>query len=199
LSWEFFKNNTKLTCEACFQERKKREYEKSLIVKKEKIKNFKNLKKLINPKTGKPYARGEKYKNKYVFGHVSISKTPIGWDKPHQKLALYDFEEYINQWCYSHINRRDAKHRKGEMPKHNLTHQHLVQIFPRNMICPIFGIELTLLSHKENSIELDKIDANDIYKDGNVMFISSRANNLKNNASSKELFIIADWLKSKGL
>ncbi|MEI8329791.1 MAG: hypothetical protein WCG14_07340 [Chlamydiia bacterium] len=77
---------------------------------------------------------------------------------------------------------------------------HLRSIAPDK--CPVFGFDLDWTSWGErnqkaidNSPSVDKIDPNKGYVKGNVVWISWKANRLKNNANFEDLFIIAFWLK----
>jgi hypothetical protein len=67
--------------------------------------------------------------------------------------------------------------------------------------CPYLGIELCLTNKKisYNSPSLDRINSSIGYTKKNIEVISYRANTIKSNASSSELYAIADRLKILGL
>jgi hypothetical protein len=69
--------------------------------------------------------------------------------------------------------------------------------------CPILGIPLFIKCGRggpgPNSPSLDRIKPELGYVKGNVEVISQKANVIKQNASSKELRLVADWVESKGL
>lgn len=69
-----------------------------------------------------------------------------------------------------------------------------------NTHCPIFGIELNYFAEtrQENSPSFDRIDPNKGYVPGNVQIVSWRANRIKNDGTSKEHFLIAEYLKNLG-
>jgi hypothetical protein len=67
-------------------------------------------------------------------------------------------------------------------------------------VCPYLGLELDWFSSfpYDNSPSFDRVDTSKGYIKGNVIVCSSRANRIKNNASSKELFKIAYSLQEMG-
>jgi hypothetical protein len=91
-----------------------------------------------------------------------------------------------------------ARHRaKTEKVPFNLT----VDDFSIPTKCPILDIPLKFNigvgGHRDNSPTLDKIIPKRGYVPDNVAVISFRANRIKNNATSEEIFKIAAWLRSK--
>ena len=159
---------------------------------------FINLPKETNPLTGEPYKRGEMKDGKIVYGLKSASSLPVDWDKPFKPVVALDFEKFIDRYAKATIDRRNAYVRQGKIKSHSLTFEHLVEIFPRNMKCPIFGIDMTFVAGQSNSVELDRIDTRYEYADGNVAWISAKANRCKGDSTSEELLAIASWLESKG-
>jgi hypothetical protein len=64
--------------------------------------------------------------------------------------------------------------------------------------CPVLGISMKKgYSNKQsdNSLSIDRIDSKKGYEPGNIMFISWRANRLKNNATEDELIKIGEFYK----
>lgn len=67
--------------------------------------------------------------------------------------------------------------------------------------CPIFGTEFKFIGNKTSkgdSPSLDKVDPIKGYVVGNIEIISMKANVIKQNATSTEIFKVAEWLKTKG-
>ncbi len=63
--------------------------------------------------------------------------------------------------------------------------------------CPVFGYEFVLGDKAHPACPaLDRLDPKKGYVQGNVAFISSRANRIKYDASVNELRRIADWMES---
>jgi hypothetical protein len=67
--------------------------------------------------------------------------------------------------------------------------------------CPILGIPLKVGDGgpSDNSPSLDRIDVSKGYVKGNIEVISYRANTLKNNATSKEIKLVYDYLVKHNL
>lgn len=67
--------------------------------------------------------------------------------------------------------------------------------------CPILGLRLAALASgrgREDAPECDRLDARLGYVRGNVMFVSHRANRIKNDGSAAEHERIAAWMRSRG-
>ena len=85
----------------------------------------------------------------------------------------------------------------------NLTHEYLQSI--ATDFCPVFNIPL--IWERENcgkhraayfdSPSLDRIIPEKGYVEGNVVWLSMKANYIKSNATSEELIKVAEWLKTK--
>ncbi len=65
-------------------------------------------------------------------------------------------------------------------------------------LCPVLGIKLQWnygkrASANHSSPSLDRVDGRKGYVKGNVVVISNRANHLRNNATAKELQLVADY------
>lgn len=168
-------------------------------VKKNRQRYSKTLIKPLNPKTGKLYKRGEEVNGKYFVSYRHSSHHPLDYDGKYNLFTTISYDEYIKLLVHQRLKQRDKNVQYGVIESHNLTFNHLIDIFPRNMICPVLGIKMVFVAFQINSIELDRININKPYEDGNVAWISAKANRSKSDSSSKELYKIADWLKSHGL
>lgn len=69
--------------------------------------------------------------------------------------------------------------------------------------CPVFGLTFDWEDWGtkngkalDNSPSLDRIDPTKGYIEGNVVFISTKANRIKNNATIEEITAVAKWLNS---
>ena len=163
-----------------------------------KTDKFSNLTREINPETGKPYKRGEIKNGKYVFSLKSKRSLNIDWDKPYIPVQTLSLDKFIVAYAKATISRRNQYVKTGRLKSHKLTFEHLVEIFPKDLACPVFGNEMTFVRGKPNSVELDRVDRRYEYADGNVAWISAKANRCKGDATSEELLSIAAWLESKG-
>jgi hypothetical protein len=70
--------------------------------------------------------------------------------------------------------------------------------------CPVFGIKFDWEDWgekdgiaKDTSPSLDRIDPTKGYIEGNIIFISTKANRIKNNASVEELKAVVQWLEKE--
>lgn len=79
----------------------------------------------------------------------------------------------------------------------NLTLADLVEIYPKNNICPALGIVMQPQQNKtgDASPTLDRIDSRLGYIKNNVAFISNRANTIKSNATVEEVEKVAIYMK----
>ena len=66
--------------------------------------------------------------------------------------------------------------------------------------CPVLGIELDYLTEEgvrnEHSVSFDRVDPSKGYVKGNVIVMSWRANRIKNDGTSQEHQLIADFMRS---
>ena len=148
----------------------------------------------INPETGKPYVKGEMVGDKYVWG-ISTSSQNAEYN-----LALMTREAFIHRYCGETVTRkkRFIKHGKSDYDI-TITKEELLELIPKDLKCPILGLDLSFVPHKPNSIQLDRIDNSKGYVSGNVAWICAKANRSKSDCNSEELQKIVDWLKKQGL
>ena len=80
---------------------------------------------------------------------------------------------------------------------HNIDADYLNEIYPKDNLCPVLGIKLVRGkgSIYGNSPSLDKIIPKKGYVKGNVVWISMRANLIKQDANSDEILKVGKWLK----
>ena len=93
-------------------------------------------------------------------------------------------------------NAKQRAKRKGI--EFDLSLDYLVSI--ATQCCPILGIELSWGKRngvqQDHSPSLDKIDPEKGYIEGNVMWLSQRANTLKGNGTAEEHRMIAEFLNT---
>jgi hypothetical protein len=82
----------------------------------------------------------------------------------------------------------------------NLTLEYVLSLDSKQ--CPVFGTKLLWASERikndPNSPSLDKISPDLGYVQGNVAFLSFRANCIKSDATAKELQQVTDWVLKHG-
>jgi hypothetical protein len=72
----------------------------------------------------------------------------------------------------------------------------ITDLLPLPERCPALGILINygnLKTNRDNWPSADRVDSTKGYVPGNVAIISYRANRIKNNASTKELYSVAAW------
>lgn len=80
--------------------------------------------------------------------------------------------------------------------KFNLTKEYLLSIYPKNNKCPLLDIELKQGKNIPQSPSLDRINPEEGYIKNNVVFISRRANYIKNNLTLNEMKqVLINWRK----
>lgn len=145
--------------------------------------------KRLNHKTGKPFERGELRYDGLKFS--SYTKTI------NQKTG-YFVENWVNAER-SNLNTLLADCRKTAKAKNlpfDLDLEYLLSIKVDK--CPIFGVDFDWErfgdGHNTDWVpSLDKFYPELGYVRGNVAFISCKANRIKNDATEKELYMVADW------
>lgn len=87
--------------------------------------------------------------------------------------------------------------RKKDVP-FSLTTDYLLSIYPSDNKCPALGVELEWGrdNGRGNSPSLDRIVPENGYVEGNVVFISNRANQIKSDATADEVQRVATFLRS---
>ncbi len=96
-------------------------------------------------------------------------------------------------WCKQAARSLKSKSTKRNIP-FNLTHMDLFEIFPRDGLCPILSVTLVIDCHHPHNASVDRLKPEFGYTVGNVAIISARANSIKNNATSTEIMLVAEWL-----
>jgi len=77
----------------------------------------------------------------------------------------------------------------------DLDQDYLYSIFPRDFKCPVFNV--TMRINTRTAPSLDRKDSSKGYIKGNVEYISLKANQMKTDASIKELKMLVSYLESK--
>jgi hypothetical protein len=134
--------------------------------------------------------------NKTKEDFVKIKKQRSKHYYEHHKQEILEKAKRRNQknpmrTCLAYIKHR-AKQRNQEF---NLTEQYLKQIWTDT--CPVFGTKLEFLKHNnalQTTASLDRIDPTKGYVEGNVQWLSLKANIIKNKASNIQLQQFADWI-----
>lgn len=92
-------------------------------------------------------------------------------------------------------NAAKGRAKRGDYP-FDLSLDYLVSIYPEDSICPILGIQMVwnnMESPRSTSPSLDRIHPALGYVEGNVVWISHRANRIKSDATLDELRRMVDF------
>jgi len=124
-------------------------------------------------------------------------------DTPEGKLYEKEYYKRIRSERVEQIMLQSAKARarKRGTPC-TITHQDIVDAWPKDGLCPVLGIELKHNydnggGHSDNSPSLDCINPTLGYIPENIVVMSQKANLLKSNEIDPEVFRkIAVWLES---
>ena len=161
--------------------------------------------KRLNANTKKPFNRGDVREDGFFF---------LGYQKTINKQGLF-YESWVRPEVWNkqtkgekrtierHV-RRTLSHIKSKAKKNNvpfdLPVEYAMSIFTD--ICPALKTKLTWTEQNgknKNSPSLDKIIPELGYIKGNVMWLSYKANLMKNNATASELKKFAEWVLSGNL
>jgi hypothetical protein len=98
---------------------------------------------------------------------------------------------------YSVLKAAKQRAKARDLP-FSITEEYLESIWTG--VCPVFQVRLNLPSYGGNAQSpakpsLDRLVPAKGYVPGNVIWISLRANQMKNDGTSEELFRVAEWLQ----
>jgi len=94
-----------------------------------------------------------------------------------------------------------SKTKKYNLPESDIDLEYLQSIYPKDNKCPLLGVEMIKgIGHLlQSSPSLDRIIPELGYIKGNVMFISHRANTIKNNLTLDEMkLLLSNWKNNEG-
>lgn len=101
----------------------------------------------------------------------------------------------VDGWCGRTVSALRFKSIKRNIP-FDLTIEYVRSIFPVDGKCPALRRDFVMGDRSMFNPTLDRIKADRGYVMGNVVIVSRRANWVKNDASHKEIQMVAKWLKS---
>lgn len=154
-------------------------------------KNSKAIKRL-NPITGEPFLMGDtREEDNKIFFCYREKITQEGYKKEEWWKPEIYHQKRIEK---NYRNHKNKSKRNGI--QFDITSNYLIDIFPKDMKCPVLGIKMEWGgSSTKNSPSLDKIIPSKGYVKGNVAWISYKANVIKNDANFKDIMKVAKWLK----
>lgn len=120
-----------------------------------------------------------------------------------QKIEYYHankdhFSTTSKQWRRNNVERYLLQRARQRAKKHGLSIDITAVDISIPQYCPILGLKLKVSDGKlsDSSPSLDRIDSSLGYVKGNIHVISLRANRIKNDATVKELALIADYFSN---
>ena len=169
--------------------------------------------------SGKPCRKGHESKRYTKTGHCfhcSLEKATewqknnrerhnefvATWDKTHYESHRAEYYKKHRQNKLSDIDylmkeRYDKSKRRAKEKgwDFDLTIDYLKSIYPVDNRCPVFGFEFDLTRQDLQRVpSLDRIDNTKGYVQGNVHFISYRANSIKQDSTRDELRMLLEYL-----
>ena len=170
-----------------------KEYDSSRAKRKHKegIKN--RGKKSINPDTGTFYKMGDRRKD----GKVFLTHQTYVKDDGFRKQQWVDYDSY-HRYKIKNLMTKVRSRSKKQGVESDLTREYLEAIFPKDGLCPVLNMKMDWGGERKGSRtspSLDKIEPSLGYVKDNVMWMSQRANSMKQDSSSEELKSFAKWIK----
>ncbi|MBO6492492.1 MAG: hypothetical protein HVK27_04130 [Pelagibacteraceae bacterium] len=146
-----------------------------------------------NPKTGKIWERGQICKSRGYFWEY---QRQVRNDGTFQTTFYKTFKKYHEHRIKTIFMKRRIYARENKLP-FNISAKYLIEIFPKDFKCPVLGIEMkwTQLRNGQNNPSLDRKKPEKGYVKGNAVWISYRANQIKNDSTIEELEKILNYSK----
>lgn len=166
-------------------------------------------KRRLNPNTGLLFKKGDTLEDGSIFISYDSNITALGyfiekWKRPdgYKKESIQPrAPKQLKKYNYDYnLFERTAIAKKYFCSKHtlpfDLTPEYLMDIYPENLKCPVFDIEMEEGSKIKDIVpNLDRIHPDKGYVKSNVQWISARANRIKSDATLKELEKIVAYLR----
>ena len=165
-----------------------------------------------NPKTGKPFRSGflddetglvfKQYEKSYFrndgfYAEIWITKDKYEKFKEQKIIKRRQWLKNLSLEDRIQIAFNRAKLRsKKDGREFSISLEYLISLYPKTGICPVLGTKMEFGGQPESSPSIDRIDNTKGYIEGNVAWISNKANSVKGDSSIKDILSLAEWLKS---
>lgn len=114
----------------------------------------------------------------YKLGDVREDGKVFFCDSKKRGEVWISQEQYVRARFNVALQSAKARSKKKRLP-FNIDTDYLIEIFPKDGKCPVFGIDMEFGGNQNTSPSLDRIHPALGYVKGNVMWISGYANTLK--------------------
>jgi len=91
------------------------------------------------------------------------------------------------------ITQLQRRHKAGKVKTCTLTREELLELIPKDLKCPIFKKPFKFNCHSQWNLSIDRINNDKGYDKDNVIIVSKKANQMKSNATLKEMYMVADF------
>jgi hypothetical protein len=152
--------------------------------------------KRLNPNTQREWVYGDIDERGMYF--IEYKKYPDKEGHPYMSFA--NENSYIKKTITQRKNTIVRKCNKQNIPydKKCLSTDYLVSIFPKDWLCPVFGVKMLWGKNNDfDSPSLDRFIPCKGYIKNNVSWISERANRVKTDATLQEVLNVAKWMEQK--
>ncbi len=158
--------------------------------------------KRLNPETGKLFVSGDTREkdNKFFNSYKKPDPTHPRWDgiqrgRIDPRCTGLLAENWISLKTYLGKTKTRAK-RRAELKgwDFNLTNDYIEDIFPKDWICPVFKTKMKI-NGGDTSPSIDRVDSTKGYIQGNIQWISYRANNIKGVGTIEEHEAVIKYMK----
>tara|TARA_R100000005_G_C4974067_1_gene186035 strand:+ start:459 stop:998 length:540 start_codon:yes stop_codon:yes gene_type:complete len=152
----------------------------------------------LTPKSGTQFPDGT-YVNSWITADTSTYRGKSKYAMQVDGKWYYpSIKDSINNKLNVLLYQSKERAKRQGVP-HNLTKEYLRSITPENNMCPILKVPFNYERGKgrkvhPHAMSLDRIVPELGYVEGNVMWISCRANTLKRDATTKEMCLIAWYM-----
>ena len=147
----------------------------------------------LNPKTKEKWKRGERCPKR---GYFWTYRKQVKKDGFIGMSFLKTRSDYERRRIREIWRLKKARSAKIGVP-YKLSFGHVVDIFPKDSRCPVLGTKIYWSDHSRDpqSPSLDRIEPELGYIDGNVAWLSNRANTIKNNGTYHEVKSLYHWIR----
>jgi hypothetical protein len=156
------------------------------------------IKKLINAgvvtksvrSDGKFWKFGEKKDGKFFINYANNALDNNG----HQYPIFLDADSWLRAMIHRACNRARTRAKKQNIP-FSISVDYLLSVYPKDGLCPVFKIKMEWAGDRINSPSLDRLSPEIGYIEGNVNWISWKANMIKSVGTASEHRTVADWIE----